>query len=69
MELTLAQARVLRGFSQEQFAKKLGISVPTLIKYEKDQTSMRVHQAQKSAELLGYDFDGVSFIPEEGGLS
>ena len=62
LKFSLSQARTYRGINQESFAGALGVSVPTLIKYERNPEKMRVGQAKKCAELLGLSFDGTDFI-------
>lgn len=65
MHFTLKQAREHRGIEQEYFAELLGVSVPTLINYEKGRSDMRVGTANKAAKLLGFSFNGIDFTPAE----
>ncbi|MGE5371261.1 MAG: helix-turn-helix domain-containing protein [Solirubrobacterales bacterium] len=48
----IQQAREEAGFSQEQLAKMLGCSQPTLSNYEKGKSRLYLAQLQKFAELL-----------------
>lgn len=65
MQVTLKQARKLRGLTQVQLAKKLGISEPTMVSYEQDFSKMKISTANLAAEILGFTFDGIAFVVEE----
>lgn len=67
MRLELAKARKVIGITQEELAHEMGVSVQTLSKYENNPGEMKVAQAQRIAEILGFSFDGVCFVsPTEG---
>jgi transcriptional regulator with XRE-family HTH domain len=61
MQVTLKQARQLRGLTQIDLANLTGLSEPTIVKYEKDEADMKISTAWLMAEKLGITFDGLSF--------
>ncbi|MDR3137118.1 MAG: helix-turn-helix domain-containing protein [Coriobacteriales bacterium] len=61
MQVTLKQARQLRGLSQVELAKLTGFSEPTIVKYEKNELDMKVSTALRIADTLGVSFDGIRF--------
>jgi transcriptional regulator with XRE-family HTH domain len=65
LHLTLAKARNIRDVSQEQLALELGISIPTMVKFEKNLTLMRISMAHRVAEILDMEFDGKLFVLDD----
>lgn len=63
MKLTLKQARVGAGLTQEQMAEKLGVTNITYFSYEKDPSKMQVKRLLKFAEVTGVD---ISMLKLEG---
>ena len=61
MQLSLTEARELKGISQQELASSMHLSLATIQRYERDPYSMRIAQAQWAAELLGIEFDGINF--------
>lgn len=61
MQVTLLQARKLSGITQEEFANKMGLSVPTISKFETDSSLMRIAQAKRAASILNVKYDGMTF--------
>lgn len=55
MKLTMKQARVGVGLSQEEMAEKLGVSQLTYFSYEKDPTKMRVDRLITFSKVTGVD--------------
>jgi transcriptional regulator with XRE-family HTH domain len=53
----LRKHRELQGYSQQQFAKKLGVSQKTVSKYETLNTIPTYPKRAKVAEVLGIDLD------------
>lgn len=61
MKITWAAARVNAGYKQPQAAEALGVSVNTLIDWEKYRKSPTVVQAEKLCELYGCTMQDISF--------
>jgi putative transcriptional regulator len=61
MQVTLKQARKLRGITQQELAELLGLSEATIVKYEKNELDMKLSTALLIAEKLGITFDGLKF--------
>lgn len=59
---TIAQARREAGISQQLMADMLGVSRPTLSKWESNPESMTITDARNVCEKLGRDFDEIFFI-------
>lgn len=63
MRLTLKQARVGVGYTQEQMAEFLGVSTITYNTYEQHPSKMRVDRLLKFANVTGVD---ISMLKLEG---
>lgn len=63
MKLTMKQARVGAGLTQEQMAERLGVTNITYFSYEKNPSKMRVDRLLKFSEVTGVD---VSMLKLEG---
>ena len=63
MKLSLKQARVGAGLTQEQIAEKLGVSNITYLTYEKNPSKMRVDRLLTFAKETGVD---ISMLKLEG---
>lgn len=63
MKLTLKQARVGAGLTQEQMAEKLGVTTATYNGYEKDPSKMKVQKLVKFSQTTGID---TSMLKLEG---
>ena len=63
MKLTLKQARVGAGLTQEQTAEKLGVSTITYNGYEKDPSKMQVARLLTFSRETGVD---ISMLELEG---
>lgn len=61
-EITLAGARVNAGLSQEKVAETLGISVNTLIAWEKGNSEPKITQARSLAKLYKVPLDCLIFL-------
>lgn len=59
--LTLKAARVNKGMSTEEAAKKLNIGVKTLYKYEDGTSSPNIQTALSMADLYGVPIDMLDF--------
>ena len=62
MAIHLKAARVNAGFTQEEAAKKLGISKNTLANYEKYKTIPDIEMSQKIAALYKTTVDNIIFF-------
>jgi DNA-binding XRE family transcriptional regulator len=62
MKYTIAQARMLSGFTQVQMAKKLGMSEKTYIEYEKYRRVFRMDTAWKFSEITKIDMGNIIFF-------
>lgn len=63
--ITLEMARARIGLTQEELAKKLGITRNTYAKYEKYKTSMRIDMAQKFSSIVGISIDNLIFFNDD----
>lgn len=55
MKLTLKQARVGAGLTQEQMAEKLGVSTVTYNSYERNPSKMQVQKLVKFSQATGIE--------------
>lgn len=63
-KITIASARVNAGYTQVQFAKKLGVSLSALQKWEDGKSDMRVSSLKKISEITGFSMDDF-ILPKE----
>lgn len=63
-KITIASARVNAGYTQAQFAKKLGVSLSALQKWEDGKSDMRVSSLKKISEITGFSMDDF-ILPKE----
>lgn len=61
LRITLEAARVNRGLTQPSAARKIGVSVQTLINWEKGRTVPAVNFALKLCEVYGVTMDDLIF--------
>lgn len=57
--------RLLRGYSQDDIAKKLNISRQTYLKFENNQASMSLDQLEKLANIYGINIQELISKPED----
>ena len=62
MKLTLKALRINKGYTQEQAAQLIGISVETLAKYEKGMTYPDIPVLKKIEETYGTKYDNINFF-------
>ncbi len=62
MKLTLKALRINKGYTQEQAAQLIGISVETLAKYEKGITYPDIPVLKKIEETYGTKYDNINFF-------
>lgn len=63
-KITIASARVNAGYTQAQFAQKLGVSLSALQKWEDGKSDMRVSSLKKISEITGFSMDDF-ILPKE----
>lgn len=69
MKFTLKQARNYAGLTQEEVAKKLGISTLTYSKYERGKSDISAKQAKKFSKLVGIEMDNLIFSDDKAYVS
>jgi DNA-binding XRE family transcriptional regulator len=62
--LTPKTARLLADLTQQEMARKLGISLPTYRKYEMNPEQMSVKKVKKFCEIVEQPVSVVFFCPE-----
>ena len=60
-KITLEAARVNAGLTLKQASKKIGVSVATLHKWEKDSSSVKVSDVQKIEKTYNYPNEFIFF--------
>lgn len=60
-QMTLEDARVEAGLTQEYMASKLGVSRQTYASLEKDPDRMTIGQARRLCSLLGKRYEEIVF--------
>lgn len=63
VKLTLAAARVNRGYTQAAAAQELGIAKETLSKWESGKTMPNTKYLPRICELYGVGIDDLIFYP------
>lgn len=61
IRISLVSARVNAGLTQEMAAKSLGVTVPTLIGWEKGIREPKISQARKISDLYKIPLDNIFF--------
>ena len=61
MIFTLKKARILKGFTQRDMAKRLGVHVQTYSKMENHPDTVTIGEAKKICEILGMSYDYIFF--------
>ena len=59
LQISLAAARVNAGMTQEEVAKKMGISKNTVVNWEKGISEPTITQGLKLSELYGIPLDNI----------
>lgn len=65
LKISLAAARVNRGFTQREVAEKLGISTKTLVNWENGITFPTIERVYELCELYCVSVDNLIFLPED----
>ena len=68
LRITLEAARVNRGLTQPSAAEKIGVSVQTLINWEKGRTVPTVDLALKLCEVYGVTMNDLIFLNSDANL-
>lgn len=63
MKLKLVEWRRARGITQEEMAKRLGISKPTYVRWEKKPENITVGFANKISVIFDVDLSAIIFLP------
>lgn len=61
MRISLAAARVNKKLTQEQFAKKVGVSKNTVQKWENGYTKPRWDKIEPICNVLGMSYDDINW--------
>lgn len=62
--ITLEAVRVNANMKQKEWAEKIGVSVATVINWEKGNTEPTLSQLRKMSELSGIPMDFI-FVPDK----
>lgn len=62
MKLTLEQARAKHRLTQEEVAKKLGVTRQTYQNYEQYKTAMQIPTGVAFSRIVDVDFDDIIFF-------
>lgn len=62
LQISLAAARVNAGLTQEEVAKKMGISKNTLVKWEKGVSEPSISQGRKLSAIYDMPLNNI-FLP------
>lgn len=65
MKLTLKALRINKGYTQEQAAKLIGISIETLENYEKGITYPDIEILKKIEKVYETQYDNINFLTFE----
>lgn len=69
MKITLRAARVNKGLTQEEVAKKLKKSKNTIVNYENGKSVPDIETGKVLATLYGCSIDDIIFLPKNCALS
>ncbi len=64
LQITLAAARVNAGLTQEQAAKKMGVTKNTIINWEKGKRKVGIPQARMLSAIYSIPVDNI-FLPHQ----
>lgn len=63
-KVTIAGARTTKGLTQDELARKIGVSRSAVQKWESGKSDMRVSQLKAIAEVTGFSMDDF-LLPKE----
>lgn len=69
MKITIEAARVNARLKQKEAADKIGVTVQTLLNWEKGRTVPTIDNAIKMCEVYGVDLDNLNFFKPESILN
>ena len=69
MKISLKAARVNKGLTQEEVAKKIKKSKNTIVSYEKGKSAPDVETGKALAKLYDVSIDDLIFLPNNCALS
>lgn len=69
VKFSLKSIREIRGFSQSEAAKMIGISVETLSNYERGKTYPDIPTLRKIEEVYNVNYNQIIFLPLDYGLT
>lgn len=69
MGITLKAARINKGLTQEQAAKKIGITADTLSNYERFKSFPDVPTIKRIEEVYEVPYSEIIFLPKDYGLT
>ena len=69
MKITLRAARVNKGLTQEEVAKKIKKSKNTVVNYENGKSVPDIETGKALAALYGCSIDDLIFLPDDCALS
>lgn len=69
MRVTLKMARELKGMTQGEAAKKIGVSTDTLGNYERGKSYPDIPTLRRIEEVYGVPYDRIIFLPLDFGLT
>ena len=69
MKVTLKVARELKGMTQENAAKEIGVSADTLGNYERGKSYPDIPILRKIEKVYGIPYDRIIFLPLDFGLT
>lgn len=64
MQVTIAGARVSKGWSQDELAQRMGVSRSTVVKWESGKVPMKPAYVCMFCNITGFDKDDL-ILPEE----
>lgn len=62
MQFTIKKARQYSGLTQQEMAKKLGVSTKTYQNYESGKVAMRIDTAKLFSKLTGIELSKIIFL-------
>lgn len=69
MKITIEAARVNARLKQKEAADRIGVTVQTLLNWEKGRTVPTIDNAIKMCEVYGIDLDHLNFFKPESILN
>lgn len=61
LKFTLAGWRKAKGYTQDQFSEKIGVPLPTYVRWEKNASKIPISKALEAARVLGVDINDIIF--------